>query len=194
MGWGGLFDILGTKLDSTLRKGTAMRRFWFTVLLVCLLSTGVFAQTSGSPGGLVVFETFGYGVGTAATQAGVLPGVMTTRTVLFATAAARLSRNLGLAIVNPGSTTANVTMTLRRGGDGTTSSVKVITVGAHQQVSQFISDLFSDVPELPLDFDGSLATTSDTPVAIVAVRFRGTIFSTIPITSLSESTPLPQVA
>jgi len=191
---GGLFDILGTKPDSTLWKGTSMRRFLFTVLSVCLLSTGVFAQTSGSPGGLVVFETFGFGVGTAATQAGVLPGVMITQTVLFAAADARLSRNLGLAVVNPGSTAANVTMTLCRGGDGTTSSVKVITVGARQQVAKFISDLFSDVPELPLDFDGSLAITSDTPVAIVAVRFRGTIFSTIPITSLSGSTPVPQVA
>ena len=87
---GGLFDILGTKPDSTLWKGTSMRRFLFTVLSVCLLSTGVFAQTSGSPGGLVVFETFGFGVGTAATQAGVLPGVMITQTVLFAAADARL--------------------------------------------------------------------------------------------------------
>jgi hypothetical protein len=142
----------------------------------------------------VVFETFGFGVGTAATQAGVLPGVMTTQTVLFATSDARLSRNLGLAIVNPGSTVTNVTMTLRRGGDGTTSSVKLITVGARQQVSKFISELFSDVPELPLDFDGSLAITSDTPVAIVAERFRGAVFSTIPITSLTGSTPVPQVA
>jgi hypothetical protein len=171
-----------------------MRRLLFTVLSVCLLSAGAFAQTSGSPGGLVVFETFGLGVGTAATQAGVLPGVMTTRTVLFATAGARLSRNLGLAVVNPGSTATNVTMTLRRGGDGTTSAVKVITVGARQQVSKFISELFSDVPEIPVDFDGSLAIASDTPVAMVALRFRGAVFSTIPITSLTGSTPVPQVA
>src|SRR3990172_6339215 len=161
---------------------------------VCLLSTAAFAQTSPSTGGLVFFETFGLGVGTAATQAGVLPGVMTTRTVLFATSSARLSRNLGLAIVNPGSTATNVTMTLRRGGDGTTSSVKVITVGARQQVSKFISELFSDVPELPLDFDGNLAITSDTAVAIVALRFRGPVFSTIPVTSLSQAaTPVPQI-
>jgi hypothetical protein len=171
-----------------------MRRFLFTVLSLCLLSAGAFAQTAGSPGGLVVFETFGSGVGTDATQAAVLPGLMRTRTVLFATSDARLSRNLGVAIVNPGSTATNVTMTLRRGGDGTTSSVKVITVGARQQVSKFISELFSDVPEIPVDFDGSLSITSDTPVSIVALRFRGAIFSTIPITSLTGSTPVPQVA
>jgi hypothetical protein len=191
---GGLFDTLGTKPDSTLWKGTSMRRLLFIVLSVCFLSTGVLAQTSGSPGGLVVFETYGFGVGTAATQAGVLPGVMTTQTVLFATSDARLSRNLGLAIVNPGSTATNVTMTLRRGGDGTTSSVKIITIGAHQQISKFISDIFSDVPAVSNLFDGSLAIASDTPVAIVAIRVRGAIFSTIPITSLSGSTTVPQVA
>src|SRR2546427_11046854 len=118
---------------------------------------------------------------------------MTTKTVLFATSSARLSRNLGVAIVNPGSTATNVTLTLRRGGDGTTSSVKVITVGARQQASKFISELFSDVPEIPVDFDGSLAITSTTPVAIVALRLRGTVFSTIPIVSPTASTPMPQV-
>jgi hypothetical protein len=171
-----------------------MRILLFTAFCVCLLSTMALAQSSPSSGGLVVFETFGLGVGTAATQAGVLPGNMTTETVLFATAGARLSRNLGLAIVNPGSTPTNVTMTLRRGGDGTTSSVKVITVGARQQASRFISELFSDVAEIPVDFDGSLAITSTTPVAVVALRFRGTVFSTIPIASPNALTPVPQVA
>ena len=171
-----------------------MRILLFTAFCVCLLSTMALAQSSPSSGGLVVFETFGLGAGTAATQAGVLPGNMTTETVLFATAGARLSRNLGLAIVNPGSTPTNVTMTLRRGSDGTTSSVKVITVGARQQASRFISELFSDVAEIPVDFDGSLAITSTTPVAVVALRFRGTVFSTIPIASPNALTPVPQVA
>jgi len=158
------------------------------------LSTGALAQTSGSPGGLVVFETFGSGLADDTTQAGVLAGVMTTQTVLFASSSARLSRNLGVAIVNPGGTAASMTMTLRRGGDGTISSVKTIKVGARRQVAKFISELFADVPELPLDFDGSLSITSDYPVAIVALRFRGTNFSTIPITSLSSPNLVPQLA
>src|SRR5436190_12769343 len=104
-----------------------MRRLFVLLCCFCLLSTAAFAQTSGSAGGLVVFETFGMGVGTDATQAGVLAGAMTTQTVLFATSSVRLSRNLGVAIVNPGSTAATVTMKLRRGGDGTMSSVKTVT-------------------------------------------------------------------
>ncbi len=173
-----------------------MRRLILTLLCVCFSATAAFAQAfnTGSPEQMVVFETFGSGLATDATLAGILPGVMTTRTVLFATSSARLSRNLGIAVVNPNSTPAIVTMTLRRGGDGTTSSVKTITVGARQQVAKFISELFSDVAELPLDFDGNLAITSDTPVAIAGLRFRGTTFSTIPITSLSSPGPVPVVA
>src|SRR6185436_17450810 len=141
-----------------------------------------------------VFETFGSGIAADTTQAGVLPGNMTTRTVLFAAASSRLSRDLGVAIVNPSGSATNVTMTLRRGSDGIMSSAKTITVGARQQASTFISELFSNVPELPLDFDGSLTITSDSPVAIVGLRFRGTNFSTIPITSLSNATPVPLIA
>jgi len=171
-----------------------MRKFLLGVLSVCLLSGGIFAQTSGSPGGLVVFETFGLGSGTDATQAGVLPGVMTTHTVLFAKANARLSNDLGLAIANVGSTAAKVTMAFRRSDNGGITSVKVVTIGARQQFSRFISEIFADVPELRVDTDGSLDITSDTAVAIVALRFRGAVFSTIPITSFAGPAPVPIVA
>jgi hypothetical protein len=112
--------------------------------------------------------------------------------VLFASSGIRLSRNVGVAITNPGSGDAPVTMTLRR-ADGTVTSIKTVNVAAHHQVSRFISEFFADVPEVPRDFDGTLTLTSDTPVAIVALRFRGTHFSTIPITSLSPPIHFPEV-
>jgi methionine-rich copper-binding protein CopC len=171
-----------------------MRRWLLAVLGICLLSTGVLAQTPGSPGGLVVFETFSSGFVTNATEASVLAGAMTTRTVFFASSSTRLSRSLGVAIANPGNTAANVTMTLRSGANGSQTAARTITVGARQQVADFISDLFSAVPALLADFDGSLAITSDTPVAIVALRFRGPNFSTLPVTSLSGESPVPPVA
>jgi len=128
-----------------------------------------------------------------ALRAGVLPATLTTRTVLFATSGIRLSRNVGVAITNPESTDAVVTMTLRRASGEVTSS-KTITIASRHQVSQFISELFADVPEVPVDFDGTLTITSDTPVAIVALRFQGANFSTIPISSLSPTRPLPVLA
>jgi hypothetical protein len=171
-----------------------MRRLSLAVLCICLLSTGVLAQTPGSPGGLVVFETFSSGFVTNATEASVLAGAMTTRSVLFSSASTRLSRTLGLAIANPGSTAANVTMTLRRGSDGVFTASRTIQVGARQQVSDFINDLFASVPGITPDFDGSLLVTSDTPVALVALRFRGPNFSTLPIISISSQSAVPQVA
>jgi len=200
-------------------RGTFMRRLLITLFCLAALSTAAFGQDDhndrgpvlvgyavvtatgsglsgvspfGIAGGLVVFETFGLRSDVPALRAGVLPATMTTRRVLFASAGIRLSRNVGVAITNPGSTEAVVTMTLRRASGSLTSS-KTITVAARQQVSRFISEFFADVPEVPRDFDGTLTLTSNTPVAVVALRFRGTKFSTIPITSLSPSVGLPEV-
>jgi hypothetical protein len=196
-------------------RGTFMRRLLITLLCLAALSAPVFAQTDdhndAGPlivgyatvtatsgiipfgfGGLTAFETFGYRSQVPALQAGVLPAILTTRIVLFASSNIRLSNNVGVAITNPGSGDAVVTMTLRR-ADGNVTSTKTITVAAHQQVSRFISEFFADVPAVPLDFDGTLTLTSNTPVAIVALRFRGTNFSTIPVTSLSPPIDFPQV-
>jgi hypothetical protein len=193
-----------------------MRRLLVTLLCIAGLSTGAFAQDDhrdlnaiqvgyavvtptsgidpfGIPGGLTVFETFGFRNQVPALQAGVLPATMTTRMVLFATAGIRLSRNVGVGITNPADTSVDVTMTLRR-KDGSITSTKTVTVAARQQVAKFISELFSDVPEVPRDFDGSLTLTSPTPVAIVGLRFLGAKFSTIPITSLSTPISLPEMA
>ena len=172
-----------------------MRRLLLTTLCICILSGAAFAQTSGSPGGLVVFEAFGSTNAANTTQAGVLPGVMSTDTVLFANASIRLSQDLGVAIVNPNGTTAHVIMTLRNGADGTTASVATIPIGPRQQVSEFLSQLFSaSVPAIAVGFTGALSVTSDSPVAITALRFRGTNFSTVPITNLSGSLLVPNIA
>jgi hypothetical protein len=193
-------------------RGTLMRRLLITLFCIAAFSAPVFAQDDHHDGGPVLigyaivtatngiipfgfngleaFETFGYRAAVPAFQAGVLPAIMTTRMVLFASSGIRLSRNVGVAITNPGSGDAIVSMTLRR-ADGSITSSKTVTVAAHQQVSRFISEFFADVPEVPRDFDGTLTLTSDTPVAIVALRFHGTNFSTIPITSLSPAVSVP---
>jgi hypothetical protein len=145
-----------------------------------------------SPGTLVAFETFGWRSEVPALRASVQPAMMTTRTVLFAGAGIRLSRNVGVAISNPGSTDAVVTMTLRR-ATGIVTAQKTITVVARQQVARFVSDFFADVPALPADLDGTLTLTSNTPVAVVALRFTGTRLSTIPLNSLSPSVDVPGV-
>ena len=191
-----------------------MRRLVITLFCLAAVSTPVFAQddhndagpltigyavvtaTSGiipfGFGGLVVFETIGYRSEVPALQAAVLPATMTTRMVLFASSGIRLSRNVGVAITNPGSGDAVVTMTLRR-ADGNVTSSKTIRIAAHQQVARYVSEFFADVPAAVQNFDGTLTLTSDTPVAVLALRFLGTTFSSIPITSLSPPIDFPEV-
>jgi hypothetical protein len=155
--------------------------------------------TTGSTTGLVVFETFGFrGLG-ATNQAGVLPPGLTTNALLFVDSEGRLGKNLGVAIVNPNSSNANVTLTLRK-GDGTTLASGTLNVPSHQQVAKMVPDLFTDKSSIPSDVVGTLAITSagssNLPVSAIGLRFRGMNFSTLPLTDLSGLTgqPLPVIA
>ena len=164
--------------------------------------TPVVAGTAGTTTGLVVFETFGLrknnGNNDETTQAGILPPDLTTNAVLFVESSGRLSKNLGVAIVNPNSSNVNVRMTLRN-DDGRQLGTKTVTVPARQQTSKFVTELFSSESGIPSDVMGTLVITtagsSDLPVSVVGLRFRGTNFSTLPVTNLSgNSGPLPVIA
>ena len=157
------------------------------------IQTGYAVVTSNSTSGLVVFETFGLKSGSDTTQAGVLPPDLTTSAVMYVSSNGKLSRNLGVAIVNPSSTNANVTMTLRK-SDGSLLGTATITVPARQQKSQFVTELFSSQSSVPSDVTGMLSITSATPVSVIGLRFRGANFSTLPVTSLSASSPVPSIS
>jgi hypothetical protein len=157
---------------------------------------GTTVSTAMSTSGLVVFETFGlrYDGGSNTTQAGVLPPDLTTNAMLFVDSEGRLSKNLGVAIVNPNSVSVNVNLTLLN-GDGTTAAMGTVTVPSHQQISRMVTQLFSSPSAVPSDFTGTLVITSvENAVSVIGLRFRGANFSTIPATNLSGSTmPLPNI-
>ena len=161
--------------------------------------TPVVTATSTNTTGLVVFETFGLREGLSGTpQAGVLPPDLTTNAVMFVDSSGRLSKGLGVAIVNPNSSNVNVTLTLRK-SDGTQVATTTIGVTALQQISKFLTQLFSSTPPtppLPSDITGSVSITSSGPsLSVIGLRFRGQNFSTIPVTNLSgNSGPLPNIA
>jgi hypothetical protein len=153
--------------------------------------TPVVATTSGTATGLVVFESFGLRGGLGGTaQAGVLPPDLTTNSLLFVESSGRLSKNLAVAIVNPNSSNANVALTLRK-DDGTQIATTTLTVPSHQQTSKFMSELFSGQSSVPSDVTGTLAITSagssNLPVSVIGLRFRGRNFSTIPATNLAPA-------
>jgi hypothetical protein len=162
-------------------------------------ATGLAATTTGTTTGLVVFETFGMrGEGNlGTTQAGVLPPDLTTNAMMFVDSEGRLSKNLGVAIVNPSSTNANVSLTLRK-ADGTQLGTTTVNVPSHQQTSKFVTELFATQSSVPKDVTGTLVITSvgtSGPVSVIGLRFRGRNFSTLPITNLSGNAgPLPGIA
>jgi hypothetical protein len=153
----------------------------------------VITPTSTATEGLVVFATFGELHGTIATQAGVLPSEMTKHAMLFVSTCGRLSRNLGVAIANPGASDANVTLTLRD-DKGATVATKTFVVAKLTQAAKFVTELFDTHPTIAREFTGTLDITSDLPVAVIGLRFRGANFSTLPATNLSLPIPVPVIS
>jgi len=148
---------------------------------------------STSTSQMAVFATFGMRRGQEAIQAGVIPASLTTNAILFVDASGKLSKNLGVAIVNPGSTSTNVTLTLHK-ADGTELGHTTVTVPARQQTSKFVTELFASQSSVPKELTGTLSITSPTPVSVIGLRFRGPNFSTLPVTSLSAAAPIPSIA
>lgn len=153
----------------------------------------IVTPAAATTSGIVVFESFGLRKGDETSQAGILPSEMTRNALLFVSSHGRLSRNLGVAIANPGTTAASVTLTLR-GENGSMVGSKTVDVAAGRQLAQFVSEMFADRSEVPRDLTGTLSITSNNAVALVGLRFRGSNFSTLPVTNLSPPTAVPSLA
>ncbi len=160
-----------------------------------MIQTGyvVITPTSANTAGLVAFETFGERRGPDMEQAGVLPSIMTTNSALFVSASGRLSRNLGVAVANPSGNPANITLSLRD-NTGKVLATTGFALAAHQQTARFVTQLFASSAAVPSDLTGTLAITSDIPVAVVGLRFRGLNFSTEPATILGPASGVPVIS
>jgi hypothetical protein len=152
----------------------------------------VITPTSTAVAGLVAFETFGLRRGFDVQQAGVLPSTMTTHSALFVNASGRLSRNVGVAIANPSPSPSSITLTLRD-NTGTSIATASFALAAHQQTARFVTQLFASHAAVPRDLTGTLDISSDLPVAVVGLRFRGLNFSTEPATVLGPASPVPLI-
>jgi len=167
------------------------------------------ALTGGnSPYGTAVFSFKQNGI--TVTEAGVPASPPTASARIFVdyrsavdaipgrTSAGKININTGIAVVNPGSVTANVNYTLRNlMGSTIASGVGTIDAGAH--FAKFINqmkDVAADF-DLPSDFQAatqfaSLEISSDQPLSIIALRMTTnqrdeTLFTTTPIADLTKS-------
>jgi phosphodiesterase/alkaline phosphatase D-like protein len=136
--------------------------------------------------------TFTYGTisqGVVQAQAGMVPNPMGTDASMFVEVIPSISRNIGVAMTNPGSTAIAVTLTLRDQTGLIVGSPANVTIPAQQQVARLVSDLFgADV--ISSGIMGSLRMQSASPFAVVGLRFAGTAFSTLPVVVTS---PVPGV-
>ena len=134
--------------------------------------------------------TFTYGTinqGSVQSQAGIIPTMMTTDASMFVEVIPSISRNIGVAIANPGGTTNTVTLTLRDESGIVLGSPANISVPPQQQLAKFVSDVFgADV--IANGLRGSLRMQSSTPFAVTGLRFSGSIFSTLPV-AINASVP-----
>jgi hypothetical protein len=134
--------------------------------------------SSGAPTPTMTYGTVSGGA--VQSQAGIIPTSMATDASMFVEVIPSISRNIGVAIVNPGANTTAVTLSLRDENGILVGTPAVVLVPSHQQVAKFINEMFGS-DTIGSGFRGSLRLQSVTPFAAVGLRFSGTVFSTLPL-------------
>lgn len=150
---------------------------------------------------LTVMETFGQQTPDVVTAAGFAAPDLITVASIFVDVAGRLERNLALAIANPNPGDATITFTLRR-DDGTYLGARTFSMPPHTQFDKFITELIpieaaasSGGPLTPVkEYTGTLSIISNVPISVLGLRFRGSMFSTLPVTNYGTSSPLPSLS
>jgi hypothetical protein len=180
-----------------------MRRLFVTTVLIVISAVAGFAQStldvgyavvtpSGGSPNMVVFQTFGFGTGAFSNQAGILPQPLVTNAAMFVSVSDRFSRDVGVAIVNPNTQAVTVTLTLRDENGAVLGSPLPVTVDPKNHVSRFVRQIFGT--SVPPEITGTLIVTSPQPVGLAILRFRGATFSSMPITNIGTSSPVPVIA
>jgi hypothetical protein len=138
-------------------------------------------------------STLTYGMvreGIVQSQAGILPVPLTRDTTVMVDVVQAAGRNLGLAIANPSSTAAPVTLTLRNTEGTVVGSPVSVSISPRHQLARFITELFP-AGAIGSTFEGSVTIESPIAVSIIGLRFSGAEFSTVPIpVTTGASVPL----
>src|SRR5262249_17971341 len=130
---------------------------------------------------------FGQEVSGILFRSSVLPSPLVTSTSIFTRSDPNAAMDTGLAIVNPNVATATVVLTLNN-QEGITIATRTIVVGARQQISRFVTELFATTPDLLSPFAGLLFISSDFPVGVLGLAFTGPSFTSLPVaTQLSAN-------
>jgi len=148
----------------------------------------VVTVTSGNVAGLVATETIRNQTGSGTEQAISSPAPLITGASILVPVDPVAQNTTSIALANPslGSGSVNLVLT---DASGTTVSNVIVALQPRSQVSRFLSEFFgaqlagANGPLL-------LTVSSEIPVGIGAFNFRDNDFASIPLTSLSFSTPV----
>ena len=147
-----------------------------------ITATAVFSQFLGTPGS-----------GTLLSEAAVTSSATATDQDIFIDES--FGFRTGLAVANPSLTSpASLTFSLHRlDTDGTPVLTTTRSLNEGQHTSLFVDELFANDP-LAVGLVGTMRIQSDTPVAIVALRFLGSLFTSVPFSSASLGLPLDRAS
>ena len=154
--------------------------------------TGQFAQgfaavttNAGSVSGSAIFSEFD-GAGNLIGEAGVALLNAVTRQAIFVDTVGNYK--IGIAYANPGSSSANITLNLLNSSGNTVGAPvnQVLGPGNHTAVFTFQSSMFPSASPMT----GTIQITSDSPLAVTALRFDPTLtkFTTLPPVTLDAGT------
>jgi hypothetical protein len=124
---------------------------------------------------------------------GQLPNPITAQLTSAGSSPVPLFSNTSISILNPNQTTATITATLSD-SQGISTTLPTFTVGALQQMSQFLNQFLDSATSITLPLNGFITFSSDMPVAFTAFQFTGSSFATLPVVSSQTTTTIPAIA
>jgi len=150
---------------------------------------------------LTVMETFALKSPDVISSAGFATPDLITAATIFVDVAERLERNLALAMANPNPDDALVTLALFK-DDGAYLGAQSFVLPSHNQIDKFITELIpiqsaggvGKQPAAIKEYTGTLVITSSVPISLLGIRFRGSMFSAMPVTNTGTTSPVPVLA
>lgn len=177
------------------------RYFGLAAILVFVFAVSLSAQTSqvgyaivtpisGNPAGLVAAETLSTETGSGVVQTTLAPTPLLTSAAMAVNYGASASGSTGIAIVNPSSGQATVSLSLTN-AQGVQVASRTIAIVPNGQLTQFLDEIFSG-QILPTEGGRALLEiSSNLPVGAVALNFGGIGFAALPLVSLSSPYSIP---
>jgi hypothetical protein len=152
-----------------------------------------YAVITPDPNSSSPIPTVTYGVvsgGVVLSETSLVPAQLETDALFYAEVIPAISRNLGLAITNPNSTSSQVTVTLRDTFGNAIGTPVNVSLQPQQQISRFITDLFSS-SVVGGGFRGSVWLHSATGFAAAGLRFTGLEYSISQAAALTPVVGIP---